>query len=69
MSGTVKGGKTTALKNKQRDPNFYRKIGAIGGKKGKTGGFAAGVEGRKRASKWGAIGGARSKRSAKKQSS
>ena len=68
MAGTIKGGKATAKKNKQRDPNFYRKIGALGGKKGRTGGFAAGAEGRKRASIWGAVGGSHSKRAAKKKS-
>ncbi len=66
MAGTVKGGKVTAKKNKLKDPDFYRKIGAMGGKKGRTGGFAAGEEGRKRASKWGAIGGSRSRRPSKK---
>ena len=62
MAGTKIGGKVTATKNKQRDPNFYRKIGSMGGQKGRTGGFAAGVEGRKRASLWGAVGGTRSRR-------
>ena len=66
MAGTIKGGKMTAIKNKQRDPNFYRKIGAMGGQKGKTGGFAAGAKGRERASIWGAIGGSRSRRGSKK---
>ena len=65
MAGTVQGGLITAAKNKRKDPNFYRTIGAIGGRKGKTGGFAAGEAGRKRASYWGAIGGARSKRRTK----
>jgi general stress protein YciG len=65
MAGTVKGGQTTAIKNKQKDPNFYRKIGAMGGRKGRTGGFASGEEGRKRASIWGAVGGTRSRRGLK----
>ena len=65
MAGTVQGGLITAAKNKRKDPNFYRIIGALGGRKGKTGGFAAGEAGRKRASYWGAIGGARSKRQPK----
>lgn len=62
MAGTKKGGIITAQKNKQKDPNFYRKIGAMGGHKGRTGGFAAGDKGRERASIWGTIGGSRSKR-------
>ncbi len=65
MAGTVKGGQATAKKNKQKDPNFYRKIGAIGGRKGRTGGFAAGLEGRQRASIWGSVGGTRSRRGTK----
>ena len=67
MAGTIQGGKATALKNKQKDPNFYRKIGSMGGQKSKTGGFAAGDEGRKRASVWGAVGGAKSRRGPIKQ--
>jgi general stress protein YciG len=31
MSGTPDGGKQTALTNKQKDPDFYKKIGALGG--------------------------------------
>lgn len=65
MAGTIKGGKMTAMKNKQRDPDFYKKIGAKGGKIGKTGGFAAGEAGRRRASEWGSIGGSRSRRGPK----
>ena len=41
MAGTVTGGKKAAAKNLQKDPNFYAKIGAKGGRLGKTGGFAA----------------------------
>lgn len=41
MAGTKTGGQKAAAKNKQRDPDFYAKIGRMGGKKGKTGGFAA----------------------------
>lgn len=41
MAGTVEGGKRAAETNLKNDPDFYRKIGAIGGKKGRTGGFAA----------------------------
>lgn len=44
MSGTSQGGKLTAARNLARDPQFYAKIGAIGGKRGHTGGFAANPE-------------------------
>lgn len=40
MAGTKEGGRKAALKNLQRDPDFYAKIGQKGGKNGKTGGFA-----------------------------
>lgn len=63
MSGTVRGGKQAALKNKLNHGNdFYKRIGAIGGKVSSKGGFAAGEEGKKRASYWGAVGGRKSKR-------
>lgn len=39
MAGTILGGSKTAQKNLERDPDFYRKIGAMGGKKSKGGGF------------------------------
>lgn len=41
MSGTKAGGQKAAAKNLAKDPNFYAKIGAIGGANGTTGGFAA----------------------------
>ena len=41
MSGTKIGGKKAALTNKANDPDFYRKIGRIGGQSGHTGGFAS----------------------------
>ncbi len=42
MSGTVKGGKQAADTNmKKYGKDFYARIGAMGGKKGTTGGFAA----------------------------
>ncbi len=44
MAGTKTGGQKAAAKNLQRDPNFYAKIGAKGGRNGKTGGFAANPE-------------------------
>lgn len=42
MPGTVKGGKLAAAQNKMRHgADFYARIGAMGGRKGHTGGFAA----------------------------
>lgn len=42
MAGTIAGGKAAAATNKQKyGADFYRKIGAEGGKKGRTGGFYA----------------------------
>jgi hypothetical protein len=63
MAGTAKGGRLAAQKNRQKyGPDFYARIGRMGGQKGHTGGFAAGEAGRKRASYWGAVGGTRSRR-------
>lgn len=45
MAGTKKGGEAAAATNKSKyGPDFYAKIGAMGGKKGKTGGFFANRE-------------------------
>lgn len=41
MAGTKEGGKKAAAKNLASDPNFYARIGRIGGSNGRTGGFAA----------------------------
>ena len=41
MTGTKAGGQLAAKKNLAKDPNFYAKIGAKGGRNGHTGGFAA----------------------------
>jgi len=60
MSGTPSGGKNAAKTNVAlygRD--FYKRIGAIGGKNGHTGGFAAN---RELASRAGTIGGLKSRR-------
>jgi hypothetical protein len=63
MAGTTVGGRAAAAKNmKKYGKDFYARIGAKGGKKGKTGGFAAGKAGRDRARKWGAVGGKLSRR-------
>lgn len=66
MAGTVEGGRRAAATNKEKfGSDFYAKIGKVGGQRSKTGGFAAGAEGRKRASYWGAIGGRKSRRNKK----
>lgn len=45
MAGTKKGGQAAASTNKTKyGKDFYARIGAIGGKKGHTGGFAANRE-------------------------
>lgn len=44
MAGTKAGGLKAAAKNKAKDPEFYARIGAKGGKNGRTGGFAANPE-------------------------
>ncbi len=44
MAGTLTGAKKAAKKNLERDPDFYKKIGAKGGRNGNTGGFAANHE-------------------------
>ena len=45
MAGTKAGGKAAASTNKTKyGSDFYAKIGAMGGKKGHTGGFAANRE-------------------------
>lgn len=69
MAGTVKGGKAAAATNKKKyGSDFYAMIGAKGGKKGKTGGFASsvkgadGLTGRERARLAGAKGGRISRR-------
>lgn len=42
MAGTIAGGQAAAATNKRKyGPDFYAKIGAKGGKLGKTGGFYA----------------------------
>jgi hypothetical protein len=68
MSGTKDGGKLAAKKNLERDPEFYARIGAMGGRKGRTGGFASslvdekGLTGKERAREWGRVGGRISRR-------
>ena len=71
MAGTIAGGKAAAATNRAKyGEDFYAKIGAVGGKLGKTGGFANdsivgadGLTGRERARIAGRRGGKKSKRS------
>lgn len=45
MAGTIKGGKRAAATNiKLHGADFYKRIGAMGGKNGNTGGFYANRE-------------------------
>jgi hypothetical protein len=45
MSGTKKGGEAAAKTNRTKyGADFYARIGAMGGKKGRTGGFYANRE-------------------------
>ena len=45
MAGTKNGGKNAAATNKAKyGADFYARIGAMGGKKGRTGGFYANRE-------------------------
>jgi len=45
MAGSIEGGKRAAATNKLKyGDNFYKKIGAEGGKRGTTGGFYANRE-------------------------
>lgn len=69
MSGTREGAIKTSKTNRERHgADFYARIGALGGKKSKNGGFASdkvdknGLTGAERAKKYGRIGGAKSKR-------
>lgn len=60
MAGSKAGGKQVARTNKAKyGADFYAKIGAIGGKKGRTGGFFAN---RELARVAGRLGGSRSRR-------
>jgi general stress protein YciG len=60
MAGTKDGGRAAAVSNKTKyGSDFYAKIGAKGGKRGRTGGFFANRELARLA---GAKGGAKSRR-------
>lgn len=74
MSGTVSGGKITASINRARyGEDFYKRIGAIGGKKSRNGGFASskvgedGLTGLERARIAGIRGGRKSRRTKSKK--
>lgn len=68
MAGTKAGGLKARERNLAKDPDFYKKIGAKGGRNGKTGGFASdvvgedGLTGKERARIAGAKGGRISRR-------
>ena len=69
MAGNRKGGLKAAKENKKRHgKNFYKIIGAKGGKASTKGGFASdivgkdGLTGKQRAQIVGAVGGAKSRR-------
>ena len=71
MAGTQKGGQAAAASNRVRHgADFYARIGAMGGKKGRTGGFASkkvgtdGLTGPQRAKLAGKDGGRKSRRTA-----
>jgi hypothetical protein len=72
MAGTQQGGQRAYQTNVAKYGNdFYARIGALGGKLGKTGGFASGkvgkdgLTGRERARRAGATGGRISRRTKK----
>ena len=44
MAGNKTGGYKARDKNLANDPDFYKKIGSLGGQKSKTGGFFANRE-------------------------
>lgn len=46
MAGTKAGGLKARDANLKKDPNFYSRVGAIGGRNGRTGGFASSVRGK-----------------------
>ncbi len=72
MAGTKLGGAKAATTNRTKYGNdFYARIGQMGGKLGRTGGFASnsvgkdGLTGRQRAAQAGAAGGRISRRTKK----
>jgi len=73
MAGNKIGGQKTRDKNLAKDPDFYKTMGALGGKKSRTGGFASkkvdtdGLTGQERARLQGAKGGRISRRTKNKK--
>lgn len=67
IGGNKTGGLKARSTNLKNDPRFYAKIGALGGAASRTGGFAAGEAGRRRARIYGAIGGSISTRNKRKR--
>jgi hypothetical protein len=74
MPGTIEGGRKAAATNlKKHGEDFYARIGAKGGRNGRTGGFASmkvgadGLTGPERARLAGSIGGLISKRGPAKE--
>jgi general stress protein YciG len=71
MSGTRIGGLKARDKNIAKDPDFYRKLGKIGGVRGTTGGYASnkigkdGLTGPERSKISGKLGGTISRRKKK----
>lgn len=75
MPGTKAGGIKVRDSNLAKDPDYYKKIGKIGGSSGNTGGFASkvigsdGLTGPERAVKVGILGGRVSRRKPKNATS
>jgi general stress protein YciG len=71
MPGTKIGGLRAAARLKAKDPDYYAKLGAKGGRIGRTGGFASrfrgsdGLTGPERARRVGSVGGRLSRRNKK----
>lgn len=58
MAGNRKGGKQASATNKRLyGDDFYKRLGAKGGKRSRGGGFGQGEAGKARARVWGKLGG------------
>jgi general stress protein YciG len=60
MSGTQEGGYKARETNLGNNPDFYKEIGALGGKKSRGGGFSKATE--EQRAEWGHRGGKKSRR-------
>lgn len=68
MSGTITGGVKARDKNLAKDPEFYRRIGALGGAAGRGPGCTKGFAGdRELARRAGRLGGMKSRRKPKRE--